>query len=72
MEGFEHKFIDVKDQVLESVSVKVSRVMKDVTITLYIKGLSVWKIRIWIAIKIMKMASWIGGFGLELIEERDE
>ena len=62
--------IPAKELTDKGVSYKVSEFTRDITLTLHLKGITVWKIRLWIAIKIMKVATWVGGFGgLEVIEK---
>lgn len=53
---------------VHSVNVDAGDIMKTLTIKVHVRGLRVLQIRVWAAIQLLKLASFIAGCGIEILE----
>ena len=59
---------------LNNYTVDPQSIAKDITINVRYVGVQRFKARLWLALKIMRLAAWIAGFGLRYdgIEDYEE
>lgn len=52
--------------------VPVNNLAQDITLTITITGMGKYKVRLWMARQLIKLASWICGFGILIIKEKEQ
>jgi hypothetical protein len=52
------------------VRVQASRICRDITLHVSVTGLRVFRARWWLALRLLRLATWVGGCGLKVDVER--
>jgi hypothetical protein len=53
------------------ITVPIQNVTKDLTVTVRVTGMAVWRVRWWVASKLMLLAARIAGCGIKLDVENE-
>ena len=46
--------------------VPMTRITRDITMNIEVTGVRVWRVRMWLAVKIMRLAAWVAGVGIKI------
>jgi hypothetical protein len=49
-----------------------SELAKGIKMTVLIKGLAIWKIRLWLSVRLFKLGAWVAGVQLDISVEKEE
>jgi uncharacterized membrane protein (DUF441 family) len=49
-----------------NAQVPISRITRDITMHVMVTGLTGWRIRMWIAMRLMVLVAWIAGMGIHV------
>ena len=51
---------------LGEVQVPIAAAAKGITVRVRVTGVGRWRVRLWVALKLIRLATWIAGMGLEV------
>jgi hypothetical protein len=56
------------------ITAPIAPVIKQHTITVKVKGIGMFRARLWLAVQVIRLGVWVSGFGCEVIanEAKDE
>lgn len=59
-------------QLNQSITLDATKIMRRATITVTLKRAREMRMRLWLAVKLIRLAAWVTGMGIEIVDGKDK